>query len=167
MADSREPAPANANEIEAATVRASETNNATEAGVERQSKVGATSVAVDKVPEDQVCVRLLLVSGLKTDLLLAPKDSVEDLKNRIFNNWPCDWTGERPDSPANLRVLLRGKFLEPTLTLADAKIPVGQTTTCHLLIKNGALDSPAAGTPGTAPKEEPGVGGEGCRCSIL
>ncbi|KAI8621668.1 ubiquitin-2 like Rad60 SUMO-like-domain-containing protein, partial [Chytriomyces sp. MP71] len=88
------------------------------------------------VPEDQVCVRLLLVSGLKTDLLLAPKDSVEDLKNRIFNNWPSDWTGERPETPANLRVLLRGKFLEPILTMGDAKIPIGQTTTCHLLIKN-------------------------------
>ncbi|KAI9335338.1 ubiquitin-2 like Rad60 SUMO-like-domain-containing protein, partial [Obelidium mucronatum] len=88
------------------------------------------------VPEDQVCVRLLLISGLKTDLLFNPTDSIETVKRRIFDAWPSDWTGETPETVANLRILLRGKFLEPATTLSDAKFPLGQTTTCHLLVKN-------------------------------
>ncbi|KAJ3026267.1 UNVERIFIED_CONTAM: hypothetical protein HDU68_005933 [Siphonaria sp. JEL0065] len=119
------------------------------------------SVVVDKVPDDKVCVRLLLISGLKTDLLFTQSDSIEAVKIRIFNAWPSDWTGEQPETVANLRVLLRGKFLEPSSTLADAKFPVGQTTTCHLLVKNGAPVAEAASPAGNAKTPTGGGGGGG------
>ncbi|KAJ3028488.1 UNVERIFIED_CONTAM: hypothetical protein HDU68_001556 [Siphonaria sp. JEL0065] len=149
------------------------------------SSLKPKSVVVDKVPDDKVCVRLLLISGLKTDLLFVQTDSIEAVKIRIFNAWPSDWTGEQPETVANLRVLLRGKFLEPSSTLADAKIPVGQTTTCHLLVKNGA-PAPEAASPAGNAKTPTGGGsggggaanggaaaaaqrepGSGCSCTIL
>ncbi|KAJ3232631.1 Ubiquitin-like protein 3 [Chytriomyces hyalinus] len=88
------------------------------------------STTVDKVPDNLIGVRLLLINGQKTDLLFSPTDSIEAVKSRIFLDWPSDWTGERPEAVANLRVLLRGKFLEPTTTLLGAKItPFGSQFT--------------------------------------
>ncbi|KAJ3285023.1 hypothetical protein HDU79_007646 [Rhizoclosmatium sp. JEL0117] len=172
--------------------------NATAASLSQvaDAKAGATaspppkpkpvSVVVDKVADDQICVRLLLISGLKTDLLFGPTDSIESVKLRIFSAWPSDWTGETPETAANLRVLLRGKFLEPSTTLADAKFPLGQTTTCHLLIKNGPITDNPQPTPSTGKSTRGGGAGSGaapaaaatngaagqpettgCRCTIL
>ncbi|KAJ3381523.1 Ubiquitin-like protein 3 [Entophlyctis sp. JEL0112] len=143
-----------------------------------RTSVGVTkkkAVAIDNVPSDAVCVRLLLVSGMRTDLLFTPETSVQDVMNTIAGDWPDDWTGEKPESPANLRILLRGKFLEPGEKLAS-KFPLGQTTTCHLLVKNTA--SPAALSPTVEGPKTSGddaqrgvvVGGEAgssCRCTIL
>ncbi|KAJ3237193.1 Ubiquitin-like protein 3 [Chytriomyces hyalinus] len=121
------------------------------------------SATVDKVPDNLICVRLLLINGQKTDLLFSPTDSIETVKSRIFSGWPSDWTGERPETVANLRVLLRGKFLEPTSTLLDSIFPVGETTTCHLLVKNGAV----AQTTGSVTPNAAKAPSAGCRCTIL
>ncbi|KAJ3236852.1 hypothetical protein HDU81_010318 [Chytriomyces hyalinus] len=139
--------------------------NATQTGLNNAAASASKtpSATVDKVPDNQICVRLLLINGQKTDLLFVPSDSIETVKSRIFSAWPSDWTGEAPETVANLRVLLRGKFLEPTSTLSDAKFPVGQTTTCHLLVKNGAVPDASSPTTATAPKEPT----SGCRCAIL
>ncbi|KAJ3074735.1 hypothetical protein HDU98_010420 [Podochytrium sp. JEL0797] len=120
-------------------------------------KVAVKATVVDKVPGDQVCVRLLLISGDKTDLLFVPTENIDSVKTRIFENWPEDWTApETPETKNNLRVLLRGKFLDQSITLADAKFPLGQTTTCHLLIKNGVANADAP-----APAGKAGTGGNG------
>ncbi|KAI8832548.1 hypothetical protein BC829DRAFT_421276 [Chytridium lagenaria] len=72
-----------------------------------------------------------------------------------------EWAEEIPESPASLRLLLRGKFLEGNTTLESHTIPVGQTTTVHLLIKNG---QPEPTTP-----DKPAVVKEnnGCQCIII
>ncbi|KAJ3220207.1 hypothetical protein HDU67_005533 [Dinochytrium kinnereticum] len=118
-------------------------------------------VVIDKVPEDQINLRLLLVSGKKSDILVSPADTIDAVKQKVFSAWPKDWSEEIPESPASLRLLHRGKFLEGASTLDASSIPIGQTTTVHLLIKNGA---PEPATP-----DKPAVVKEssGCNCVIL
>ncbi|KAJ3070085.1 hypothetical protein HK102_006763, partial [Quaeritorhiza haematococci] len=98
---------------------------------------GPTVVVNDKVPDDKVNLRFLLVSGKKTDMMFGGGDSIEVVRKRIFESWPREWSEEAPESPAALRVLYRGGFLEVSSTLEGNKIPLGQTTVVHLLIKNG------------------------------
>ncbi|KAJ3284714.1 hypothetical protein HDU76_008251, partial [Blyttiomyces sp. JEL0837] len=99
-------------------------------------------IVIDKVPEDKVNLRLLLVSGKKSDLLVNPSDTIDTVKQKIVDTWPKEWSEEVPEGPGSLRILHRGKFLEGASTVDGNKLPVGQTTTVHLLIKNGAQAEP-------------------------
>ncbi|KAJ3101721.1 hypothetical protein HDU96_009897 [Phlyctochytrium bullatum] len=120
-----------------------------------------TTTVIERVPDGQINLRLLLVSGKKSDFLVSPSDSVDAIKQKIFSNWPKEWTDEVPEGPNNIRLLHRGKFLEGNATLDVNTIPVGQTTTVHLLVKNGVQEAPAADKP--VPVKE----GASCRCNIL
>ncbi|KAJ3177703.1 hypothetical protein HK101_010195 [Irineochytrium annulatum] len=83
---------------------------------------GAT-VHETRIPEDQVNLRLLLVSGKKSDFLMAPGETVDSVKAKIFSSWPKEWTEETPESASSLRILHRGKFLEGNTTLEAASFP--------------------------------------------
>jgi hypothetical protein len=45
-------------------------------------------VVNEKVPEDKINIRLLLVNGRRSDVLLSPSDNVLSAKRKIFDSWP-------------------------------------------------------------------------------
>ncbi|KAI8807423.1 ubiquitin-2 like Rad60 SUMO-like-domain-containing protein [Cladochytrium replicatum] len=120
-------------------------------------------VVIDRVPDGHVVLRLLLVSGSKSDIALLPTDTVKVAQRKIFEAWPREWSKEIPDSSSSLRLLLQGKFLEEKSTLEGNKIPVGQITTVHLLVKNGHTSAESGGEK----PEQSAQGGVRCRCCSL
>ncbi|KAJ3277468.1 Ubiquitin-like protein 3, partial [Borealophlyctis nickersoniae] len=98
---------------------------------------GPTVVINDKIPEDKVNLRLLLVSGKRTDVMVSPSDTVDAVRKRAFEIWPREWAEEAPEAPANLRILYHGRILDNATTIEANKIPAGQTTVVHALIKAG------------------------------
>lgn len=109
---------------------------------------------INDVPPDRVNLRLLLLSGRKTDLLVLPTASIEAVRGQIYQNWPSSWD-EKPKDVKSIRILYRGKFLEGGFTVecgsdrwesvilhsfnsdypTAQKIPVGQTTVIHVVLK--------------------------------
>ncbi|KAI8912644.1 hypothetical protein EDD86DRAFT_187992 [Gorgonomyces haynaldii] len=91
------------------------------------------------VPSDKAQLTFLLVSGQKWDYIVAPTDTVEQVLTRFFSEWPQEWASlPKANGPENLKMLLRGKFLERQSTITSNQIPTGQATVVHLLIKNEA-----------------------------
>jgi len=78
---------------------------------------------------------MLRPNGTHTDILLNPSDNILSAKKQMFESWPKEWTDEVPTSIENIKILYLGKYLEDNSTLEDNKIPVGQTTTVHLIVK--------------------------------
>ncbi len=46
------------------------------------------------------------------------------------------WNDEKPKDIQSIRLLHLGKFIEPDVPLSSCKIPTGETTIVHLVIKN-------------------------------
>jgi hypothetical protein len=46
----------------------------------------------DPVPTDKANVRILLVSGQKTDFLVTPSDTIEQFCQLVFDQWPAGIT---------------------------------------------------------------------------
>ncbi|KAI8824108.1 ubiquitin-related domain-containing protein [Fimicolochytrium jonesii] len=119
-------------------------------------KEGPPVVVNDRVPNNKVNLRFLLISGRRTDLLFDPTATVDFVRSQIFEAWPGEWADEKPESPQGLRVLHQGKFFEPATTLASQKLEPGQTVVVHLLLRPGANTEPeekprpAAGVDGVA-----------------
>jgi len=90
---------------------------------------------IDDVPSDKVNLRLLRVNGSRSDILVNAKDTIDTVKQQIFDSWPKGWTDEVPTSKDNIKLLHYGKYLEDDSTIESHKMPEGQTTTVHLLIK--------------------------------
>ncbi|KAF9195851.1 Ubiquitin-like protein 3 [Haplosporangium sp. Z 27] len=90
---------------------------------------------VASVDSDTVALTLLLVSGSRTTFEFQGTDSIETVKNKVFESWPKDWQEEKPASPQSLKILYLGKFLADTSTLESNKIQPGTTTIVHLTIK--------------------------------
>jgi hypothetical protein len=44
--------------------------------------------AYETVPADKANVRILLVSGQKTDFLVSPSDTIETFCQLVFDQWP-------------------------------------------------------------------------------
>lgn len=80
-------------------------------------------------------VVVLLVSGKRANFSLSPDATVQELKVHILNNWPEDWSSEKPLTVNGLKFVHLGKFLEDSHTLKDSKIPSGKSTVVHLNIK--------------------------------
>ncbi|KAI9101355.1 ubiquitin-related domain-containing protein [Phlyctochytrium arcticum] len=140
----------------------SATNTVSEA--ERLAPAAHTLVVNDKIPDDKVNLRFLMISGQKTDVLMEANDTIISVKRKIFSVWPKEWANETPEAAENLRVLHHGRFLEEPKTLAECKIGPGQTTTVHLLIKpTPQTDDHAAGDHPKAAAERSGL----ARCCTL
>ncbi|KND01906.1 uncharacterized protein SPPG_03695 [Spizellomyces punctatus DAOM BR117] len=122
-----------------------------------------TLVVNDKVPDDKVNLRFLMISGQRTDVFLEPNDTVQVVKRKIYAVWPREWASETPEAPENLRILHHGRFLEEPKTLAEYKIQPGQTTTVHLLVKPTPQTEDNSGEKPRQAAEEGGV----CRCCTL
>ncbi|KAG4085538.1 hypothetical protein H8356DRAFT_1739845 [Neocallimastix lanati (nom. inval.)] len=109
-----------------------------EAGEEVENKETSSNHGVvinEEVPSDKVNVRLLRPNGTRTDVLLESSDTILNLKQQILDTWPKEWTDEVPTTINNIKILHYGKYLEDESTLEANKLPVGQTTIVHLIIK--------------------------------
>ncbi|KXS13810.1 hypothetical protein M427DRAFT_58059 [Gonapodya prolifera JEL478] len=123
----------------------------------------------DKVPSDQINLRFLLVSGKKTDMFCGPTETIDAVRNKIYQNWPGAWEAEKPANVGQIRILFRGKFLEQfQSTLESHKIPVGQTTTVHLVIRTTVDPQPEAAEsePKAAPPSHPPEA-QSSRCCVI
>jgi len=93
----------------------------------------------DKVPNDQIALNFLLVSGKRKEgWLFNPILSVEQVLKIVTDNWPSEFkdanSSDAPN-PAHLKILHRGRFLDPLTTLDGNKIPKGDATTVHLVVR--------------------------------
>ncbi|KAH6564923.1 hypothetical protein BASA50_010310 [Batrachochytrium salamandrivorans] len=117
-----------------------------------------TDSAAVSIPADKVNLRLLLVSGKKSDFLFAATDTIDAVCAHIALNWPADWVGEiQPKGSENVKILLRGKFLERNSTIQGNAISAGDTTVVHVLVKNDV----------STPESKKLESSSGCSCSIL
>ncbi|KAJ3359830.1 Ubiquitin-like protein 3 [Allomyces javanicus] len=127
------------------------------------------------VPADKVALTFLLVSGARSDKwVFDPTTRLDQVRARLLAEWPAAWSQDAPApaSPTQLRLLHRGRFLEPgSATLNDAHLPAGDTTVVHLIIK--AVDAGETANASEPAKSSSPTGahadsrGPGCRCVIL
>ncbi|KAI1311568.1 Ubiquitin-like protein 3 [Mortierella claussenii] len=87
------------------------------------------------VDADSVALTLLLVSGSRTTFFFKATDTIEAVKNKVFDSWPKELQEEKPASPQSLKILYLGKFLADSSTLESNRIQPGATTIVHLTIK--------------------------------
>ncbi|TPX56268.1 hypothetical protein PhCBS80983_g04639 [Powellomyces hirtus] len=140
----------------------STTHTVTEPATERPTTTAHPVVVNDKIPGNKINLRFLLISSKRTDMLFDPQDTIEIVKNRIWQAWPSEWEDEHPESPQHLRVVHQGKFMEANNTLASHKLDVGATTTVHLLLRSGPA---AEADEKSKPNAEQAT--RGCRCCIV
>jgi hypothetical protein len=67
-------------------------------------------------PPDKVGLTLLQPSGERKDIIVNPKDTISKICKELCQNWPDEFP-TKPLTEANLKVLLRGKFLEANSTV--------------------------------------------------
>ncbi|KAI9189927.1 hypothetical protein H9P43_001360 [Blastocladiella emersonii ATCC 22665] len=115
------------------------------------SDPAATSPAAGPaVPAGKVALNLLFVNGQRKDgWIFDPEATLDSVTGRIMAEWPSDLTVEKPVAQAQIRLLLRGRFLEGPGSLAAHKLTPGEATVVHVVIK---AHEPAAAAPADSPK---------------
>ncbi len=79
----------------------------------------------------------LLVTGQRKTWKFGPNETVEAVRNHIWNHWPESWPQPKPESSAYLRLLHLGHILDaPELTLASRGCKAGTTTVVHIIIRS-------------------------------
>ncbi|ORX81197.1 hypothetical protein BCR32DRAFT_203962 [Anaeromyces robustus] len=105
-------------------------------GDENKDNSSSHGVIINEdVPSDKVNLRLLRVNGNKSDILVNASDTIATVKQQILESWPKEWSDEVPTTIENIKLLHYGKYLEDNTTLETNKIPEGQTTIVHIIIK--------------------------------
>ncbi|KAK9723364.1 hypothetical protein K7432_002017 [Basidiobolus ranarum] len=89
----------------------------------------------DSTNHDSVRITFLLISGKRHTLTFQPNNTISEVKQRLFDNWPSEWTEDQPTSPASLKIVHLGRFLEDSSTLASTKINTQIENIVHLAIK--------------------------------
>ncbi|ORY06830.1 hypothetical protein K493DRAFT_273933 [Basidiobolus meristosporus CBS 931.73] len=84
---------------------------------------------------DSVRITFLLLSGKRHSLTFQPSNTIGEVKQYLFDNWPSEWTEGQPTSPASLKIVHLGRFLENSSTIASTKINTQQENIVHLTIK--------------------------------
>ncbi|KAF9148282.1 Ubiquitin-like protein 3 [Mortierella sp. AD010] len=87
------------------------------------------------VDPNTVALTLLLVSGSRATFEFNGTETIQAVKNKVYENWPKEWQEEKPASPQSLKILYLGKFLADASSLESNKIQPGTTTIVHLTIK--------------------------------
>lgn len=117
---------------------------------------------------EQLQFRFRHTQGDVGPLSLPISLTVQQTKERLFAAWPKDGPlGETgPNSPADLRLILSGKFLESSETLEALKPQMGELksdtiVTLHVVVRLSMLSKMSGGKFGE--KEE----GTGCACCMM
>ena len=66
---------------------------------------------------NKINLRFLLINGKKHDFVFGPKENVANIKKRLFENWPTEWTSEAVQSVDEIRILYGGRFIADYETL--------------------------------------------------
>ncbi|KAK9868978.1 hypothetical protein WJX84_001375 [Apatococcus fuscideae] len=79
--------------------------------------------------------------------------SVQDVRERLFADWPKDFPADAPTAPADIKLICNGKFLNGGETLNELRASMGdpradQVMTLHLVIR------PQAAVKGSAKGSE-------------
>ncbi|CAD5220287.1 unnamed protein product [Bursaphelenchus xylophilus] len=110
--------------------------------------------------EEQINLKLILVSGRTHEFHFAPSTSATDICQHVFENWPEDWKDEAVASSALLKLIYHGRFLHGSVTLNALSLPPGKTTVMHLVTREN-LPEPNS-NDSTRKSKTTGC----CRCTI-
>ncbi|GAA6009089.1 hypothetical protein JCM11491_005743 [Sporobolomyces phaffii] len=98
-------------------------------------------------------IESLLLSGQRKRWPVGSEETVDQLRQRIFSEWPPEWSSSEPGitSPDSIRLLYLGRFLDPAALLSSYNLKPpeeeGQRPTIvHLHIRT----LPSGSNPGGA-----------------
>ncbi|KAH7731865.1 Protein C46F11.6 [Aphelenchoides avenae] len=114
----------------------------------------------DHVSDDQVNLRLILVSGRTQEFQFPPSTSASEVCQHVFDNWPSEWEEERVSSSTLLKLIYHGRFLHGSVTLSALSLPVGKTTVMHLVTRENLPE------PNSNDSLKKSKRARCCRCSI-
>ncbi|XP_046371983.1 ubiquitin-like protein 3 [Haliotis rubra] len=117
-----------------------------------------------QIPNDKINLRLILVSGKTEEYLFSPSDSAAEITERVYSNWPQDWSEEQLPPTNILRLIYQGRFLHGNVTLAALQLPTGKTTVMHLVARENL---PEPNNQGQLKKDKSGESGCSNCCVIL
>lgn len=118
---------------------------------------------------EQLSVRFRHTQGDIGPLSVPVTSTVQALKDSLFGSWPKDGPLSEggPNTPADIRLILSGKFLESSETLEGLKPQMGELkadtiVTIHVIVRISVLSKTMSGSK-LGDKEE----SSGCACSIM
>lgn len=114
------------------------------------------------IPDDKICLRLILVSGKTHEFIFSPSDTVYYITQHVYENWPEDWKDEAVSSHNILKLIYHGRFLHGNVSLAALHLETGKRSVMHLVAREN-LPEPA--TQGQRNREK--INEQSCCCSIV
>lgn len=114
------------------------------------------------IPDDKICLRLILVSGKTHEFIFLPNDTVYYITQHVYENWPEDWKDEAVSSHNILKLIYHGRFLHGNVSLGALHLETGKRTVMHLVAREN-LPEPA--TQGQRNREK--ISEQSCCCNIV
>jgi|UniRef100_A0AC34GS03 hypothetical protein len=114
----------------------------------------------DIIENDQINLKLILVSGRTREFQFAPSTSAAEVCQHVFDNWPLDWEEEQVASASLLKLIYHGRFLHGSVTLNALSLPVGKTTVMHLVTRENLPE------PNSSDSIKKAKRSSCCRCCI-
>ncbi|XP_074601603.1 ubiquitin like 3 [Brevipalpus obovatus] len=108
-------------------------SNHTEDLTTTPSSNGASIRTSNSSHQNQINLRLILVSGKTKDFMFSPNDSAADVARYVFDHWPEEWADESVSRAEILRLIYQGRFLHGNVILAALQLPLGRTSVMHLV----------------------------------
>ncbi|TNY17927.1 hypothetical protein DMC30DRAFT_419336 [Rhodotorula diobovata] len=98
---------------------------------------------MQQTKEPDLRLELLLLSGKRARVPVDRDDTVRDVLDRVWTDWPHEWcaTDPPPASATDLRLLHLGRFLEPKATLVDAGLAPSPQPHAHEGDADAAADA--------------------------
>jgi len=119
-----------------------------------------------RVPQDKINLRLILVSGKTKEYLFSPSESAGDISQYVFDNWPPEWEEEAVSKAEILRLIYQGRFLHGNVTLSALGLPTGRTAVMHLVPRE-SLPQPSSQEDLHRKKTSTGGCCGSCSCVII
>ncbi|KAI6217823.1 Ubiquitin-like protein 3 [Aphelenchoides fujianensis] len=92
--------------------------------------------------QDEVNLKLILVSGRTHEFQFSPSSSATEVCQYVFDNWPEDWKEEKVSSASLLKLIYHGRFLHGSVTLNALSLPTGKSISVMHLVTRENLPEP-------------------------
>jgi hypothetical protein len=79
----------------------------------------------------EISITLLLVNGERSTFSFTCDQTIENVLDYVYKNWPKEWTEEKPTSYQCLKIIYRGRFLNEKDQLSQFNTPF----IAHLIIR--------------------------------
>lgn len=109
---------------------------------------------------ESVILKLILVTGKTHEFHFDPAASAADVTQKVFEQWPSDWSEDKVESASMLKLIYHGRFLHGSVTLQALQLASGKTTVMHLVTREN-LPEPNSSETLTKRKN-----GGCCRCVL-